>query len=203
MPTGYTAAVQDGTITEFTPFAMQCARAFGALITMRDEPSDALIPESFPPSDWHEKSLAKAKMRWNELKAMAPAQCEASAFSSYNEQCEGRAARLVERAEVKERYEAMLEKAKNWTPPTGDHDAFQKFMVQQLEDSIESDCSDPWANDPLTQMSGTEWLAGELIQAEKDIAYYTNGHAKELQRTVERNAWVKALRESLAIPSAS
>jgi hypothetical protein len=50
MPTGYTAAVADGTITEFPDFAMQCARAFGTLVLMRDEPQDAAIPEKFEPA---------------------------------------------------------------------------------------------------------------------------------------------------------
>ena len=35
MPTGYTAAVCSGEITEIKDFALSCARAFGALITMR------------------------------------------------------------------------------------------------------------------------------------------------------------------------
>lgn len=37
MPTGYTASVQEGKVTEFRDFAMECARAFGALVMMRDE----------------------------------------------------------------------------------------------------------------------------------------------------------------------
>jgi hypothetical protein len=38
MPTGYTAGVADGTITEFREYALLCARAFGACIMLRDEP---------------------------------------------------------------------------------------------------------------------------------------------------------------------
>lgn len=53
MPTGYTAAVEDGTITEFDDFAWQCARAFGALIMMRDDPMSAPIPQKFEPTAEH------------------------------------------------------------------------------------------------------------------------------------------------------
>ena len=41
MATGYTFNVVDGQITTLSDFAMQCARAFGLLIDMRDAPSDA------------------------------------------------------------------------------------------------------------------------------------------------------------------
>ena len=59
MPTGYTAGVATGEIKDFKTYALQCARAFGACIMLRDEPMSDEIPE-FKPSDHYEKSLAKA-----------------------------------------------------------------------------------------------------------------------------------------------
>ena len=40
---------------------MDCARAFGACIMMRDESVDAPIPEEFKPSTYHIEELEKAK----------------------------------------------------------------------------------------------------------------------------------------------
>jgi len=37
MPTGYTADLNDGKQVTFQEFTMKCARAFGALIEMRDD----------------------------------------------------------------------------------------------------------------------------------------------------------------------
>ena len=45
MPTGYTAGILEG--ETFEQYALQCAKAFGALVMMRDEPSDAPIPDQF------------------------------------------------------------------------------------------------------------------------------------------------------------
>ena len=45
MPTGYTADIQDGKITTLREYALSCARAFGALIMMRDDPHDAPIAD--------------------------------------------------------------------------------------------------------------------------------------------------------------
>lgn len=60
MPTGYTWDIKDE-IT-FEQFIMNCARAFGALVEMRDEPRDKKIPDELKPSDYHNKELSKHQM---------------------------------------------------------------------------------------------------------------------------------------------
>ena len=70
MPTGYTAAIKDG--ISFNEYALSCARAFGALIMMRDEPADAPIPDEFKPSDYHFKKIEEAKAELARLRAMSP-----------------------------------------------------------------------------------------------------------------------------------
>jgi hypothetical protein len=63
MPTGFTADICKGAEVSFEDFAMTCARAFGALYSMRDEPMDAPIPETFVASGYHADELEKAKAR--------------------------------------------------------------------------------------------------------------------------------------------
>lgn len=67
MPTGYTAKLHNGEEQTFPEFVMSCARAFGALITMRDDPADAEIPDEFKPSDYHVRELEKARERLSEV----------------------------------------------------------------------------------------------------------------------------------------
>ena len=50
MPTGYTVALYEGKDVTFEDFVMGCSRAFGALISLRDEPN-APIPEEFKVSE--------------------------------------------------------------------------------------------------------------------------------------------------------
>jgi len=69
MPTGYTAKLMESGQT-FQDFVMQCARAFGACVMMRDDPMDAPIPERFEPSDYNVKRLAEAKAELVKLQAM-------------------------------------------------------------------------------------------------------------------------------------
>lgn len=196
MPTGYTAAVGDGTVTAFPEFAMTCARAFGALIMMRDEPAGAAIPDEFQPSDYNAKQVEAARLKRATLMAMTPAACDAAALADYNAACESRATDVLKRTQTRERYEAMLAESKAWTAPTAEHEAMKKFMIQQLEESIRFDCGDFALPDPV-QRTGTAWLADQVAGADRDIAYHTKANAEELARTAGRNAWVKALRASL------
>ena len=78
MPTGYTARVKDGTVTEFKDFAMGCARAMGACISMREAAHDAEIPEQFEPSPYHTEQLAKAKADLAAFEAMTEAEKQAA-----------------------------------------------------------------------------------------------------------------------------
>lgn len=197
MPTGYTAAVGDGTITTLPEFAMTCARAFGALIMMRDEPTSAEIPEEFQPSDYSAKQLEAARLRRATLMSMVPSACDEAALADYNAACESRARNVLARTQTRERYEAMLEEVKAWIAPTPDHEGMKAFMIQQLEESIRFDCGDFSLPAPV-QRTGAAWLADQVVSADRDIAYHSKAHAEEVQRTADRNAWVKALRESLA-----
>lgn len=58
MPTGYTHKIKDG--MTFKEYALRCARNFGALMDMRDDPMDAPIP-IFTPSGYHEEKLIEGE----------------------------------------------------------------------------------------------------------------------------------------------
>ena len=69
MPTGYTAGIIDGEITTFEQFAIQCTRAFGATIHMRDNPLDSPY-EPRTPSDHYVNSLQSQREKLEETKTM-------------------------------------------------------------------------------------------------------------------------------------
>lgn len=196
MPTGYTAGVQDGSINTFEQFAMQCARAFGATILMRDDPLDKPIPEEFEPSDYYEKALAQAQADLDSTLAMSASECEAAARQEHRETCERYAEyRENERVE-RERYVAMLAKVEAWTPPTSEHEGMKKFMREQLNESIKFDCGNYYANDPPMK-SGSEWRTERIASLGRSVSRYVEEQAKEIERTNNRSDWVKQLRESL------
>lgn len=195
MPTGYTAAVADG-IT-FDRFVWSCARAMGALVTMRDLPSDAPIPERFEPSDYSAKRLGEAKAELKRLSEMNLADAAACAKASHTEAIAGHAKRTQERDELRIKYQTMLADVVKWNPPTPDHEGFKTFMADQLRQSIDFDCCGKYDKPPVA-LSGAEWRAAAIAKAERDIEYNTKAHAEEVERTEGRNEWLRALRESLA-----
>jgi len=70
MPTGCTAKLMSEGQT-FHEFIMQCARNFGALIMMRDDPWDAPIPDKFEPYGYHAKKLIEAREELKRLNNMS------------------------------------------------------------------------------------------------------------------------------------
>lgn len=114
MPTGHTAKLYDGEDQSFQDFALGCARSFGALITMRDEPADAPIPESFEPDpdSYYARAVKRDTERLAELRSMTleearrQAQAERDAIIERNRQWQ------AESDARRKRYQAMLERAK-------------------------------------------------------------------------------------------
>lgn len=196
MPTGYTAAVVDGTITDLAPFALQLARGMGACIMMCEDPWDKPIPERFEPGMYNAERLAEAMAERDRLLALTPAERQTAADEAFNAAAEAKAKYFAEKAEQRERYRAMIAKVEAWE---GAPEGIKEFALQQLRDGMEFDCREPtqyW--DEPAQMTGAEWLADQLEKNQRDIAYHTKADNEERARTDGRNAWLAQLRASLA-----
>lgn len=198
MPTGYTAAITE--TMQFREFAMKCARAFGALITMRDDPSDAPIPEEFKPDSYHADAIAKAEADLKELREMDDATKERRARSAFEAKSKQHVESLEESRATRRRYDRMLREVRDWTPPTPDHQGLKDFMIQQLEESIRFDCweegDSEWRKPPKYLGPG-DWWAQQVDQANRDVAYHTREQKAEEDRAAMRTKWVKELRGSL------
>jgi hypothetical protein len=177
MPTGYTAGVQDGTITDFRTFALRCARAFDATIMQRVEP-------------FYVKNVEEARARVAELSAMTDAEAEAAHQRALNHYVERQYQNDVEQA----RYRVMIESVEAWTPPTPDHQGLKDFMLKQLR---ESKAFDDYAPKEPVCMTGRAWLAREISLAARHLEQAEQSLADEERRAAESIAWVRALYDSL------
>lgn len=195
MPTGYTHGVQTGAITKFDDFAWQCARAFGALVLLRDD-MDAPIPEEFQPSDYHAKAIEAARAELVRLEAMTPEDANAEARRLYEQSAREYEGRVERKAAERHRYEAMLDKVRAWVPPSSDHVGMKDFMIKQLVESIDFDCNGTY-DGRMKFQTGDEWRASAIKEARRSVEYHAAEHAKEVERTESRNRWIKQLRESL------
>lgn len=202
MPTGYTADIYEGKEVSFPDFVMDCARAFGALITMRDDPRDAPIPDEFQPNDYHLREHETALRNLAEAKAWTEDQATEYAEVAYVEAHGAWVEHQLTAKERGERYEAMLAQVQAWEPPTPDHQGLKDFMVEQLESSIKHDADltdlERWYPEPR-QHTGPEWRQDRIAKAERDIEYHAAEWLKEVERAQQRTEWVWALRHSLGV----
>lgn len=194
MPTGYTYGVADGTVTDLRTFALICARGMGALVTMRDEPSDAPIPERIEPSDYHSKELAAATARLGALRAMTANEIglEAAAWNEANEA--HKLERVRENNLQRGRYDRMIAETEAWQ---GAPEGLKELMLDQLRSSRDFDTSDEPLKYYEPARTVVEWLNEELRRIKRNIDYHTKEDAEERRRTDARNAWLRQLHDSL------
>lgn len=198
MPSGYTSEIYNGKEVSGKDFIMQCARAFGATIMMRDEPLDKPIPEAFEPDSYYSQQIEKANQRLRDVELISLAEAEARAEADYNAAVQEHSEALAKRLSCRERYERTLNEVRQWQPPTPEHVNLKDFCIKQIEESMRFDCStDYYTQNPPRRKTAQEWLDAQRQQALQDITYHAQELTKEIQRTNERNQWIKDLRESL------
>lgn len=192
MATGYTDKITD--TTTLPEFIMRCARAFGALIEMRDDPLDATIPNEFKVSSHHSDRAKESRDRLNELTSMTSGQVAAACNKDNDKQLEYWQKRKEERAQLKSRYTRLLKMVRTWKPPTPDHVEMKNFMVSQITDSIKFDC---YTVKKPKKATPKKWLEDQIKNENWSLNYHNEHYAKEEAQVKERSEWVKALRESL------
>jgi hypothetical protein len=198
MPTAYTSPIADG-IT-FNEYAMGCARAFGALIMMRDDPQNTEIPESFEASKYHKEAIEKEVAELNHLLTMDYATAAKKAREEHQKHIDYHAGEITKGEFLAAKYKAMLAEVEAYESPSSDHDNFKKFMADQITESMKFDCESNHHREAIESarfMSGEEWILNEKNRLDDSIAYHQREHQKELDRTNNRNEWVRKLRESL------
>lgn len=193
MATGYTCIIEEG--ATFEEFVMRCARAFGLLIEMRDEPPGTPIPKEFKPPAYTAGEITKAKRNIEYYKNITEQEAQTEAFEHYKKQVAEYKREVETKSALKEQYENMLRKVHDWEPPTKDHIELKTFMIHQIKESIEFDCK--VHNRKITWVTGKEWKKEQIEMAQEDIKHYEKKSLKETKRVDSKNLWVKQLRESL------
>lgn len=198
MPTGYTHAIVDG--QSFNDFVLGCARAFGACIDLRDSDLSEPIPDKFKESPYHKDAYGKAVSKLEEFNRMDAEAVERLMESEYQEEVAQREKSIKKANDQIERYEAMLEKVKQWVPPTEDHQGLKNFMIEQIESSIKfDDMRDYYKKHPVIKLSVEQWKYENIIKLKRDIEYHMKEWKEETKRTFGRNEWIDQLRKSLKV----
>lgn len=198
MPTGYTASACEREVP-FEEFVWSCARAMGAFIMMRDDPHDAPIPERFEPSDYHVKELENAKQRLAKFEKMSLKEAAAEAKKEHEENIKRLEEQKTKVVEVNARLTKLRSQVADWKSPSPDHDNFKKFMLEQLDTTIQHDgtVSSYYEDRAKKPISAKKWLQDQVDEAKHSIEYHTKEHKAEVERTESRNRWIADLRASV------
>jgi hypothetical protein len=196
MPSGYTACIEQG-IT-FEQFVMQCARAMGALISMRDDSIDTPIPDKIEPNLYYKEQVFEKTKKLEELRLMTLGQASVKANEEYDRELIEHHEAIKNHDELRLKYQNMIQQVQNWQPPTKDHEGLKKFMLEQLQSSMDSDCDNSYYFKHIpVKLSANEWYNAALSGAEDDLRYYQQKYDEELKQCQEATKWVRDLRYSL------
>lgn len=199
MPTGYTSGIIDGTTETFQDFAKQCMRAFGATIHMRDE-SMSKEYEPRTPSDYHTKALKTANEKLKQAEKLTDSEIITDRKKQIEESRIYHTKRIEEIKVARQKLDEFLTKAKGFKPPTEDHEGIAKFMVEQIETTINHDGDTKYHDEELAKIGAqletinTDDIRNDMVAcANRDIDYHTKEHNAELKRCEDSNKWVTDL----------
>ncbi len=208
MATGYTCKIQDGTITEFKDFAFLCMRAFGACVGQRDE--DGNNPPRLIELDisYQKENIKRCLKDIKNVKKQTDEEFLAEKMESLERDLKNAKEQLEKSKITREKYEKILKAALEWEAPTKEHEEFKKFLISQLEGSIDVDCDSPDSYYPnsiknieneikfLTIKNVKALKKEKIASLEENIKYYEDSIEKEKKNIKKANNWMKAIFDS-------
>ena len=198
MPTGYTKFIEDGEIKSGDEFLMLCARAMGACVSMRDEPLSNPIPKKFTECDYYYESLIKAEKEIKRLEEITLEEAQKELDAAYEKRQKNCQEAIRKAKGLKKDYDNIRRQVAEWEPPTAQHTELKKFALEQVDISyVDTDFS--YYEKLLTKPKKTaaEWLKSKIRQNKERADHFRQELQKEQTRILERNLWLKQLRESL------
>lgn len=193
MATGYTTGIKDGTIKDFKDFTLTCARAFGACIMQKE---DSLLepPKLEEVKDFYPFMIEEVERQIQVLKDTSDQDLVSQSIKektkSYTESVEA----IREKRKLREKYEKILDDAKNWDVDD-DFQDLKNFMIDQLEESIKWDCSTKYNDESITEYFSSTAITADEIRAEKmdrlkrDLVWYNEKYAEDVKDVNDRNEW--------------
>ena len=188
MPTGYTADILDGKVTNAQEFAAVCARAF--MFTMRDASADA--PLRFPVRDdaYYSERLTNAiadLARWDN----STEEEKYAEWSEYALTKEKRAEEAKEKADNNYRVlSRLLTEVKSISVPES-HTGFKEFMIQQITETMRFDGA---FNAEYYRVQGyTDWVDSRRADILWDLDRATKGLREAEERYRQSHEWISTL----------
>lgn len=203
MPTGYTAYIEDGSITTGKEFLKLCSRAFGVAIDLKEEPLSVPTPEYVEPDNYYKDRYNKAVVDLNAALSMTAEEAREKMRQSHEESVAHAKSYLTTLEEKNRLYASVREQVESWLPPTKDHIAIKDFALNQIDISIDhGDYLDEIrkkANSVLDDSDAAvaEYIEQEIKFREEDVERARKAWEAEVERTEKRNEFMRQFLDSL------
>lgn len=202
MPSGLTCDIYNGTDTSLRGFILMCATQFGPGYRASKGGERKLPADKAPVLKVEEYYNRRANEaledldKWNSLfsnleEAQKLYDIEYEQRKRINEELN------KEREEAKERYLSVYQKVKEWEVPET-YKPIKKFMIEQLEKSINWDCSHITTYKE-EKVPIEQWLNSKIKSANSDLQYYREKYNAEVQEVNSDNEYLKGLYEILPL----
>lgn len=205
MPTGYTAQIEDGKITNAKDFLLLCTRAFGVAIDLKDEPLSTPTPMEFEPDEYYKINLQRREQELEESKQMTIDEFIEREKHSMQRSAEFAREHIKEMKSANKRYLRIREVISKWNPPTTSHEGLKEFALEQIDKSIYSEDYFSWSEKIIehsnTVRSQEEWndLFDEYIKAaEEDVKRAKKRYDDAVELARWNTSYMKMLIESIS-----
>jgi len=205
---GYTGIFENRNVT-FEEFVWRCARAFGALVHMRD--MDWNVPVVLPQQSsrgkinesYRQECLKDSQALLQKYQNMSLAQAQTLLDQEYQRRLQEAKEGIAKKKVLRERFEKVYVKVQSWQPPSSKHNELKQFMLEQLEYGIKHDCDDSYWQNSLSRPKPTvqEWLNQNIAWAQQDVEYHTKKANEEEDDGDSAVEWILALKNSVPEPA--
>jgi len=193
MPTGYTAIFTEREVT-FREYALRCARAFGACILQRDDDVDQ-PPKHREEASYYQESVDRDMRELDRFLSLTREQQVEELEAKAEESRQYRIKSQRERTMLEARLREVLGQVSAWKAPTQEHENYKKFMIDQINSTLDFDCGYREYTDPTKVKAATP--AEHLAELKQHLDYSITGRDEERERCRQANDWIDALYASL------
>lgn len=203
MPTGYTAHIEDGEITNGKEFLRLCTRAFGIAIDVKDEPLSTHTPSSFEPSPFYKESYDRALKKLEEVNKMTFEEAKIQMRADYEKRISDYKRYVEQSIFQNEKYSKLRKEVEEWIPPTEEHEGIKKFALEQIDMSMTKqkyideylELSKEEFND--SDEAVKKYISDIIDYHQRNMERSYKSWQEELERTRSKNEWMAKFLESL------
>lgn len=201
MPSGLTYKVSEKDNFPLEDYIWICAKHIGHLSHMRE--SDPNAPIVMPVKDTHYKIyLEESKARLVAFESMNLDEAQYHMDAEREDLNKDYLKTIEEQKVYLNRYQIMLDKAKNWTPPSPEHEELKSMMILQLENSIKFDCDISYYTQKINEppITAKQWLDLKLKAIRNTVQYYERQVVTREDNYAASVKWITQLIESVPLP---